>query len=29
MLKHLPTPETHCHHENLTPPASGSRRRRL
>lgn len=29
MLKNLPTPETHCHHEHVTPPTSGSRRRRL
>ncbi len=29
MLKNLPTPEIHCHHEHAAPPASGSRRRRL
>ncbi|MDZ7937888.1 MAG: DUF2325 domain-containing protein [Rhodoferax sp.] len=29
MLKNLPSPETHCHHEHAAPPASGSRRRRL
>jgi len=29
MLKNLPAPEIHCHHEHAVPPASGSRRRRL
>lgn len=29
MLKNLPSPEIHCHHDHVAPPASGSRRRRL